>query len=713
MNPQSPINRSAALSVERKTEILQELVEIASSVANKQLDVFTTRLSDALLRVAQLCIDPQQGVLHARAAAVLKKNRYPFCYIATERLAAMLQAELQAAEDPLFRPEEIPGALKPLEPDVEVDKKLCLLKAARAIEREHTERLTALASRLSYVMGRDELPTAQNPFRPHLFLALIHDAWCEFHPDPNAHHLVFPLLGPDLSLDMGSILHALNTALLRRGIAPQTQTAERSRQVAAKVNEDMRQAPVDALTLQLRRLFPGTGDTANRPTERALPGAFPSLFQEDALQAVASRNAFLDYVSSVQKSGVMSGPQGTSLLAHLRAQAPAGSVSQEDAHAITLLIGIFDAVFENKSIPAEIITLIGSLQAPVLKAALADKDFFFKEDHPARRVIELMTRLSVGWDRKNGPSDPVYQIILRNVKRIYSDQRAAAFAEAEAELDHFMRKEEAAAAQALAAPISQALQQEKTLQATKAAKHAVALRIGTGEVVAFVETFLEDKWVSVLTLAYSVKDEKPQAVESAVRTMDELIWSVKPKITAEERKELLAKLPNIVAMLNKWLDLIKWNDAERAQFFNELARTHASIVRAPLQLSPQRQVEIALEAAQKAAERRLQRQNEQPVQLPDGFLQKVQKLERGTWLEFKQTEGASQTVKLAWVSPMRSLFIFSTRERQAALSLSDEQLAQAFREGQANVLLEAGVVGRALAEALGANGAMMDAKTAA
>jgi Protein of unknown function (DUF1631) len=705
-------SRPVRISEARRTEILQELAEIATGVANKQLDGFATRLSDALMRVAELCIEPEQGRLHANAAALLKKNRYPFCYIAAERIATVLQDEIRLACDPAFKPDTSAGSFKPLEPDVEVDKKLCLIKAARAVEREHAERLAALASRLAGVLGRDEVSTAQNPFRAHVFLAALHDAWCEFHPDAHAHHLVFPLLGPELSLDMGSILHALNTALIRRGVAPQTQSAQ---QAAPTADGDAPSAHAgDAMTQHLHRLFPGTASDVQKSTDRPLPGAFPSLMQEDALQEVAARNELIDYISGIQKNGMVSGPQGSSLLTHIRQSAPRETITQSDAHTIDLLIRIFDVVLNDRNIPAEIVGLIGSLQAPVLKAALLDKNFFFHENHPARRVIEQLTRLSVGWDRSKGPADPTYQTILRNVKRIHSDQRPGVFSEAEADLDSFIRKEEHAAAEAMAAPISQALQQEKLLHATRAAKHEVALRIGTGEVVAFVESFLEDKWVPVLTLAYSVKDEKPQAVDSAVKTMDDLVWSVKPKITAAERKDMLAKLPAIVAMLNKWLDLIKWNDASRAEFFNELARTHASIVRAPLEMSPQRQVEIAIEVAQQATERRLQKQAEQLKEpAPDALAQKVQKLERGSWVEFNQKGGSATRVKLAWVSPMRSLYIFSSRERQAVLSFSAEQLVQKLRDKEARIVLEAGVVGRALAEALGANHASGGGRTAA
>jgi hypothetical protein len=203
---------------------------------------------------------------------------------------------------------------------------------------------------------------------------------------------------------------------------------------------------------------------------------------------------------------------------------------------------------------------------------------------------------------------------------------------------------------------------------------------------------------SVLTLAYSVQDEKPQAVEDAIRTMDDLIWSVKPKITMPERQELLRRLPAILARLNKWLSLIKWDDADRIRFFAELAECHASIVRAPLELSPDRQLELAVEAAQRAAERRLEKraeaerksQEEQVAQQEssqDPYVQLVEQLERGIWLAL-QRDGLPEPVRvrLAWVSPMRSLYIFTTVQKDQTFSLSTQEVQQAFRSGQARLL---------------------------
>jgi hypothetical protein len=379
-------------------------------------------------------------------------------------------------------------------------------------------------------------------------------------------------------------------------------------------------------------------------------------------------------------------------------------LTQADESTIDLLSGIFDAVLRETHIPDEIRALIGSLQVPVLKVALLDKDFFFNAQHPVRRVIELLARLGVGWDRNKGQNDPLYQTIQRNVNRIHEgggDQQSAVFSKAAWDLESFITREETAAAHMLSAPIMQALQREKKLEATRAAQQQVALRIGTGEVVAFVETFLEDKWVPVLTLAYGVKDEKPQYAEKALKTMDDLVWSVKPKITMAERKQLLAKLPSMIAELNKWLDLIKCDESERARFFIDLAKCHASIVRAPLELSPERQMQIALKVAKQATERRARKEAaRQREPEPDEFDQAVAQLERGVWLEFTEDNSVVVKLKLTWVSPLRNFYIFSASGKQESRSMSADELAQALREQRANIVQMAGLVGRVLTAVL-------------
>jgi hypothetical protein len=406
-------------------------------------------------------------------------------------------------------------------------------------------------------------------------------------------------------------------------------------------------------------------------------------------------------VQGTQGEGVQ--PHQVFYLPRLKQSLPTGSLSRSDESTLDLLSRIFETVFLDNSIPQPTRELIQSLQIPVLKAALRDKNFFYEEAHPARRMIDLLSNI----DRAPGKEgdDPLYQAVRRSVEQVGRDQEGQpeAFAQAVAELEASISAEERAAEAAIAEPISKALKQEKHATAVRSAQHAVALRVGGDEVVAVVGAFLENKWTTVLTLAYTIEDDKPGAVDNATRTMDDLIWSVKPKATQEQRKALIARLPGLLTTLNKWLDAIKWQDAERLQFFARLAECHAAIVRAPIDASPERQLELAVEAAQQDALRRVAQENAVAAQEhahKDEVELALDGLERGVWLEFAQADGGKRKLKLAWVSPLRSLFIFSTGTRGEAFSMPAEKLGEALRAGKVTVVALEGVVGRVLSEAL-------------
>jgi len=76
------------------------------------------------------------------------------------------------------------------------------------------------------------------------------------------------------------------------------------------------------------------------------------------------------------------------------------------------------------------------------------------------------------------------------------------------------------------------------------------------------------------------------------------------------------------------------------------------------------------------------------------------------WLEFSGkemkdgSESTKRKLKLAWISPMRTLFIFSAGQKQETFSVSAEQLAQQFRDSRVHVLRTTGLVTSALTQAV-------------
>ncbi len=818
-----------------KLETWQALVQQACQLCAPQIEPFAGRLSHALFGQSEDASDSKLANTCFHGAQLLKNSSYTYYYLCTAALEKILKSEVKEFTQSEKKIPSIKSDQNEVEMSLvsyeEMELKLSYSRASRSLELAHAEPLAALNMRFASMLGIEGVGVAQNPFRPEVFLRALNSAWCDFNPDANSHPLVLPLLS-ELVFDLAPVYHALNELLVVRGILPDLQETYRMKRKQASVDaESVGEAVKNEVTRKLEQYFAGqsagpeahaaqhqqavqanynSGASSNAAAP-GVGGSQPYAYSAEARNFNPASSELFQYLAGLQKNmaihQLVAGAQNAVRLSQIRQEMPNVFHTGVERHTFDLLSHVFDGVFGNQDIPDPIKDLIGLLQVPVLKAALMDKDFFFQDNHPARRLIELLSKYSVSLDPEKGQEDPLFQAMQRNVIRVQKefDQQLSLFDEVVNDLESFIHKDEAATIEALQAPINRAIQREKFKQASIAATHEVSLRIGTGEVLAFVETFLENRWTKVLTLAYSVREEKPHAVEDAIKTMDDLIWSIKPKITLAQRQEMINRLPGILARLNKWLSLIKWEDADRVQFFADLAECHASIVRAPLELTPERQMEIAVEAAKIATERRLEKRAKAEAEakaqaeaeeaekarlvalaiekakaqapkqaatpatkftssssdfqarsgaisagvvgdpnvtvtaedgtqsLPvsaveasanagatpsaavvvneESIIAKVEKaiedaesfvasLERGMWLQFEKLDGSQQKVRLAWVSPMRSLFIFTSSQKEKSFSVAVDELERNFREARVQIVSVDKVVDRALLDAL-------------
>ncbi|MBK1889094.1 DUF1631 family protein [Undibacterium sp. 14-3-2] len=715
-----PLHVKTATGSAAAEDVLRGLIPLATHLVVSQLDAFSSRLSNAFLAMSEQSMDSREANLSFNAGQILKKNAYAFYHLSSADVEKAFRQEVDLLISPKQsgnRVSTAPDADLSLISYEEMDKKLALSRVSRTIELDSAEQYAALNMRLSHLLGRETLSIAQNPFRPDILLNALYSAWCQFDPEVGTHEMVLPLLRADILFDLEPILYEINSALVKKGILPDLQDSYKIRRNQNKTSTAVddeteaknaeQESHSQDIAQKLKRYFSGAQHQQQAPRSNGNYSDHPGFTSNPAESRLFQHLA--EFQQNLKLNQMMSGAGEVMRLSQMREHVADVATTGVEKHTLDLLSQVFDNVFRNQAIPAPVKELISVLQVPVLKAALIDKEFFFKDQHPARRLIDLLSRYSLSLDQNKGAQDPLFQTMKRNVERVSQefDQEIALFDEVVTDLESFIEKEEQANAQALEAPIKSAIRKEKIKQASIHANQEVAIRVGSGEVVAFVETFLESRWIKVLTLAYSVRDEKPHAVQDAIKTMDDLIWSVKPKFTLQDRQELLNRLPAILARLNKWLSLIKWEDADRVQFFAELSECHASIVRAPLELSPDRQLELAVEAAQQATERRLEKRAEaeknasqEELTTDDEFVDVVHQLERGIWIEFTQENAQIARVRLAWVSPMRSLYIFTASEKEKSFSVSAKNLEQAFREKRAQILQLDKVVDRALQEAL-------------
>lgn len=748
----STSSNSRQRAVSARHAVLEELIALARQQVEGQLAGLVLRLTQCLLDGSAVAPEAVQARL--RAGNDLRQRQYAFLSVASSALEQSVRREM-AALAPLRPARPVAAQTLSLVSLDEMDQQLALANLAKTYDLRHAAVLQSLNGGLARLFQRDTLRLAQNPLRPEVFLAAMRQAWDGFAGDDSAALRLDELCQPQLFLDLAPILQALNTCL-------QGHLAHRPDSIAAPVAvPDIRVEPLPQaafaadsgaivagparqplptlgrageaeLAQKLRQFFAaasadaggsGAGAAASATNTTASAGVAGA----GAVSGIAAPSSLLAYLaqwpqaqlpphapsqlhSSLQPSsqadaGTSTGAQ-ILYLPQIKAGLPRGSLSHAEAGAIDLLSAVFESVFRDDRMAQEIRQLVLLLQIPVLKAALADREFFFQDSHPARKLIDLLARL--GWEQRVQPDAARLQAMQRSVERVGRDsaEESAAFARAVDELEATLAAQEQQEAEQIATPIASALKQEKALVARRQAEAALAARLEQGDVLELVRDFLSQRWIEVLAFAYQVEDEKSGAIDHATCAMDELLWSVQPKLNVHERKRLLLRLPALLGALNKWLDLVQWQGEQRTRFFADLAECHASIVRAPLELPPERQLELAIaagtaDAARLAAAQNGARAASAAAQLP--LSANVATLQRGMWLEFVAGHGALQQVKLAWVSPLRSLYIFATASRQEAYSLSADELARRFDAGTVRITCDpevvSGALGRALAQA--------------
>ncbi|NDP58701.1 MAG: DUF1631 domain-containing protein [Oxalobacteraceae bacterium] len=672
------VHSSSTMPAASRIRVIESLVPVALAEVTAQLPGFIERLAGAMFRLSDQSVLPNEASVSFHAWNYLGKNAGQWQRGVLDQLSQAWLGEIAALDKtPLSGTAQTVSDLTLVSLE-EMESRVLIGNLAQAVELENSAALVALNIRLGRLLQRDAISIAHNPFRPAVFVRAVHDAWCRFDGSDQSHRLVLRLLRPEVLIDFAPLLTALNGALIARGIVPDLLDDYRSRQSSRPSPE-----PSGVADAALRhKLEEWLNQVDGEPV--AAPAAGPSA-------------TLLNYLDGLRQAAPV-----TSLREAAR-HAPADALTPADHNTIELLARMFDFVFGDSTIPDHVKQLLGRLQVPLLRTALVDKEFFFSAACPPRRLLDQLAASGRGLQHGAFADDPLYRFIEQIVERVQHefDQQIGMYSTVVADLEAYLLAEQESEHSALRPRIDEARRQENIQQARELAENDIARRIESGEVAGFVEVFLETQWIHILMLAHSVAARKPEALDKALQAMDDLIWSVRPKVSPQERKDLVSKLPALLSLLNGWLNAVKWDAPERVTFFSNLAERHAAIVRLPAERSARHRIELAVNVAQKASERRLNRRAREMHEVPlDQFVHVVDSIEPGSWVRFVRNNGEAGTFRLAWISPLRTRFIFSSRHSDESFVFTADELAAALREQGAEVLPHGSVVTRALAAAL-------------
>nr|WP_314560802.1 DUF1631 domain-containing protein [uncultured Pseudomonas sp.] len=369
-------------------------------------------------------------------------------------------------------------------------------------------------------------------------------------------------------------------------------------------------------------------------------------------------------------------------------------VEAADEDVINLVALLFEFILNDLAVPAAFKALIGRLQIPMLKVALLDKSFFSRAGHPARRLLNEIAAAVMGSSPcEDYQRDPLYLRVEQVVQRLLNEfvEDPAIFAQLLAEFSAFTADERRR---------SDLLEQHtRDAEAGRVRTEAVRQRVADvlnrrllGKVLPrTVVQFLQQAWSQVLLLASLKHGEQSVQWQAALRTMDELIWSVSLQQDTEAGRHLLEQLPGLLKALRDGLTSAAFDPFSTREFFLRLQALH---VQAPEGLEDLIEVRepFVLGAASPAP----------VIDLPDNDpdLLKAQELKVGSWVVFQADATSTLRCKLTAIMAPASMYIFTSRTGLKVLEKSAGQLALAFKRGTLHSLDDGPLFERALAAVL-------------
>ncbi len=596
----------------------------------------------------------------------------------------------------------------------DVDEDLAVKAIASQLLDGCEDGLFAAGRRLAYLAGRDEgsIPVAE------ILADALHAAVADIGFSAPARLEVLRAVGRHAVRCLAPAIHEANAFLVGRNVLPKLRRSY-TRLPTGKTKTADALGAVDAgdvFALLQRLVSTGASAAAGAPGRAGLMTGEPFGAQEHgvsmATMALAMEQVMtsLDALQRSMPVAVNATPT-TNLLREFRNSDAGQSLGHLDAVTADIVATLFDFIFDDPAIADPIKALIGRMQIPVLKVAMLDKSFFSSKAHPARRLLDGISRAAVRCGPGAGHDDPLYARVAQIIEHLQNEfkQDTSLFDVLCAELDTFLDSQEATADEhaAKAAPLVAA--QEQREMAAQAADQALAGWLAM-PLPAAVTDLLSKEWRSQLVRHYLDADN--EAWTAAVGTVAELVASVQPRPDVRERRLFAAKLPMLVKRVHDSLDRAQVPDARRLALIDGLFSLHAAVLRGgspqvatAVPSTPAAEPEIASEVIEQGDTQVKNISLVDVAVLPEtrgvfDVVDEVADLKRGDWVEFLDAENGFVRYRLAWISPQRGILLFTNPLSPRALSIAPAALALQIRRGDAAVVSVEPIFDRAMNRAL-------------
>ncbi len=262
----------------------------------------------------------------------------------------------------------------------------------------------------------------------------------------------------------------------------------------------------------------------------------------------------------------------------------AAAINQVDDDVINLVSMMFEFILDDRNLAAPMKALIGRLQIPMVKVAIADKTFFSKGGHPARRLLNEMAMACLGWQEsseENQRKDSLFNKMEETVRSILTDfdTDMSIFEKLLVDFRSFLDKEKRRA-QILEQRTIDAEDGKAKSERARAQVDTELNRICAGkELPLAVTKLLREAWANVMFITSLKQGVESDEWRNCSVTAQQLVWSVTAAMDKDNRQRLLKLVPELLQKLRTGLESISFSPFETTNLFKQLESVHLARLR--------------------------------------------------------------------------------------------------------------------------------------
>jgi hypothetical protein len=256
-------------------------------------------------------------------------------------------------------------------------------------------------------------------------------------------------------------------------------------------------------------------------------------------------------------------------------EASTGSI---DHMVIDVIGSLFDQILSDPKVPPQMARQIARLQLPVLRAALGDPSFFSSRKHPVRRFVNRIASLGTAFEDFDSEAGQRFATLVRElVQEIVEGDfdQIEVYEQKLSVLETFIVEQSRREVQEQAGAASLLAEKETDLRLQQRYTQQLQSLLKPLPVPDFIRDFLSQVWSQAMMRAARLDGGESERVRRLRHAGRELIMSVQPKGSPEQRQAFLKQLPTLMKELNEGMDLIGWPESAKKTFFGRLLPAHA------------------------------------------------------------------------------------------------------------------------------------------